>query len=256
MLEFIKVLSESTTSCERLYMCGLSERFTYMNAFTGGYTINDGNLELRLPSPYPDGGPWVVKDVKISAVGEVFGSPPLVYLTVSYGIPKAGDKQEDEEQEPIDLYSVSASVSAEALKIPSKRLKYSGESEAMKDEDDAGVFIYIPSIELGVSSDKCKGMNLSAAKSLVGKVNNSIFRVRDGGGLVSWSPECVLYMGESASTTYTSEGFDVASQDHKFLARDRSWNQHFDAETGSWREITTESGQPLYTPADLMALFR
>jgi hypothetical protein len=246
-------------------MCGFEERFAAMNNLTGGWKMVEGNPELRLPSPYPYGGPWVVKDVKISPIGEVFGSPPYVYLDVSFGFPKNGEKQqEDEEQaEPIDLYTVSANVSAEALKIPYKKITYSdGDTgsgytgyETTLTEDDAEYFVYLPQIELSVSSDKCRGMNLAVAKSLVGKVNNAPFRVRDGGGMATWAPECVLYMGLSGNTSYTTEGFAKATQDHKFLCKDHSWNTHYDAKTGSWKRVQTVDGQSLYTAGNLMSLF-
>lgn len=259
-LEFITVLNESTTSPEVRFMCGLGERFACMNQLTGGWKIKDGNMELTAPAPYPCGGPWVVKDVKISPIGEVFGSPPLVYLDVSYGFPKTGDKQQEEQQEAIERYSISASVSCEGLKIPNKKLKYLGESETLKDEDDAAVFVFISQIELSVKSDKCRGMNLSLAQNMAGHVNNSIFRVRDGGGMVQWMPECVLYMGLNGDTKFmTGEDnayFDAATQDHKFLCRTVSWNKHFNVNTGTWKDVVTEEGsKPLYTPANLMSLF-
>lgn len=252
-------------------MCNFEERFTAMNTFTGGYNIKDGSLEPRLPSPYPYGGPWVCSSVKLSPVGEIYGSPPLVYVDVSYGIPKAGDKEQEdqEDSEAIDLYTVSANVSAEALKIPAKKLKYASSgggggydgdgnpsSTSTLSEDDAEFFIYLPQIELSVKSDKCRGMNLSVAQSLVGKVNDSTFRVRDGGGMASWAAGQVLYMGLSGSTSYTSEGFDVASQDHKFLCKTHSWNQHYNAKTGNWEFVQTVDGKPLYTAGNLMSLFR
>ena len=227
-LEIVNILDESLSreSCTATvrYKCLSAERYTVANALIGGYSM----LGLWTPpASYPYSWNLTVKDVKIKSVGEVFGSPGYVFLDVSYETPKPED-QEQNPADPVDLFTVSVSVSAEGVTIPNGDFKWADNNEPLTDEDIA-LQKWIPAIEVNLKCGRMLKLKTSTCASKAGKINSANFKIPNDD---TFGAETVLFLTASGEQKKTSEGFDFASRDLKFMIRPDGWNK-------LWRPATS-----------------
>jgi len=254
-LELINILDEniSRESCSATirYKCLDSERYTVANALIGGFSLLG---VWTPPASYPYSWNLRVKDVKVKPVGEVFGSPGYVYLDVTYETPKP-EEQENNGADPEDLFTVSVSVSCEGVALPKGDFKWADNNEPLTDEDIA-IQKWLPCIEVSLKCGRMVKLKTSTCASLAGKINSATFKIPNDD---SFGVGQVLFLTMNGEQKKTSEGFDYASRDLKFMIRPDGWNKLWRPATGyvgggapgAWVATTP----PIYESASFTNLF-
>lgn len=256
----INVLSETEKSAELRGKCLVSERGIIKLLLTGGMRMVGGELEPQAPAAYPynvSGGlNLVVKGVKVSPVGETWGSPAYCYLDVSYGPPKP---EEETSADPMDLFQVSIQIAAEGLKLPEEGLVWgSGASNSdiqgnpLEEGEDTAPMLWIPTVEISFKNERLKKLKSLTIAQKASHTNSAVFTIPNDD---TFPIDCVLFVGCSGEQKRTEEGYKYASRDLKFHARAVSWNKQWCPKTGQFEPIQCADGSPLYAQTSFADLF-
>ena len=236
-LEVVNILSESEKSAELRYICLVSERAAVKFALTGGIQSVGGSLQNIAPAAYPynleSGSNFVCQSVKFSGVGEVWGTPPKIFLDATFGPPRKD--QEEDDGDPWDLFSVSVSVAAEAIRIPKANYTIDDESAGDKDgetlsEEEIEILKWLPTVELTLSSDRMQNFKLDTMADKIAHVNSSTFTVpspNDEDSERQFAAGTVLFLGMSGDGKMTSDGYDYTTRSLVFQIRKnggKGWN--------------------------------
>ena len=235
-LEVVNILSETEKSAELRYVCLVSERAAVKFALTGGVQSVGGSLQNIAPAPYPynatAGTNFVCQSVKFSGMGEVFGSPPKIFVDVTFAPPTKD--QEEDDGDPWDLFSVSLSVAAEGVQIPKQNYTIDDVSAGDKNgetltEEEMSIQKWISSIELTLSSDRMQTFKASTMCDKIAKVNSSTFTIpspNDSASEKQFAAGTVLFLGYSADQKTSSDGYDYATRSLVFNIKKNGGKGH------------------------------
>lgn len=95
----------------------------------------------------------------------------------------------------------------------------------------------------------------TAARGLINKLNNATFEGEPMG--------CVVLEGMAAEQSVSANGSSHWTVDFRFNIRvvrndagdTLSWNHVFDDQTGAWREVKRNDGEPLFHSGDFSTLY-
>lgn len=240
-IDSINFSSEGGTS-ESTWVCGWDEAPALCCNLAGGIVSVLGSPTRIYPTACPYFSGMVVKDVKIKPLGDFKSTSGYnqAEVKVSYGSPKAEDKSPTN---PIDLFSISVQVAAEALSIKGSEYKWAvpvGNPPVSNKPVSEGELLthkWIPQIELTL---KCETMfrlfKLDKMRDLCSKINAGTLTTPEG---TTFAAETVLFQGVQMEQKYTNQGFQYIPRSLKFLIRKQSWNKFWCEEygDGTWQYV-------------------
>lgn len=182
---------------------------------------------------------------------------PKYEATVSYApIPFA-----EQDQQPggggtgLPFVTVRKTFSAEFMTMPSASLKWQDTGNKIL-EDSVSAAKLIPMIEHVITHHRVTSVKETTIRDLIGKTNsNSSF--------LDAEPETLLFMGVETSWTFSTDGTQTFTVEHRFLEKPikigtetYGWNHFYRPVDGAWAKIVTLGDALLYpTTGQFSTLF-
>lgn len=241
-----------STEIEAIYLENWVDVPTTTNLLLGNFSINGQVISRGYPMTCPFWYPLVVKSVKVKPITFDTDTYARAELTVSFGVPKA-DEKEPPEESPYDMFDVTINTSAEAVSIPGKAYKWVSNNKPLGD-NDIMLQKWIPTIEVTFKSERFMHLDVGTMATAVAHVNSGTFYIP--GETSSFGSGQVLFLGAGSTQKWTSVNYNntslrYAPRDLKFQIKPSGWNYFFDTDSQLFKEVTPHP----YDSASFSTLF-
>lgn len=145
------------------------------------------------------------------------------------------------------------SMSGEFLVLPNRGLQWSGTPPVPVKGEDLNAGKIIATLEHQLTFHRVPVPNYADIRALIGKVNDGAFEGAAAGTL--------LFLGAEFRQEVTTDGSHPWEVDQRFMERRINgdsalgWNYFFRPDTGTWEQLETVSGDPIYDEGDFDSLF-
>jgi hypothetical protein len=227
------------------------------------FVVSDANLSSLIAETLPGAGylpgrhptvPWLfVDNVEIRGMGRattVTGGVarwPKYNAVVSYGPLPFSEQDSPPGGGGTGLPFVThrKTFSAEFMTLPSASLKWQ-DTDAKVLEDSVSAGKLIPMIEHVITHHRVTSVKESTIRDAIGKVNS-------GTSFLNAASETLLFMGVETSWTYSTDGSQVFTVEHRFLEKRiqvgetvYGWNHFYRPTDGKFAKLVTKDGDLIH----------